>query len=136
MLSETFMNDNEPPVSIPNFYFMVRFQRNGLKHSGVEIYHNKEDKYIVTPNLQVKAPYSRNASLILSSLKRIGDLCAVECKMNESENSDQKLFLVAIYISPNTTMKNIKLFISKALFPLLLVGSQALSELTGGRIND
>ena len=89
---------------------MVRFQRNELKNSGVEIYHNTKDKYhIVTPHLQIKAPCSSDASLTLSTSKRIGDILrAIEFK---SENSDQKLILTAIYI------KDIEIFTSKALFP-------------------
>ena len=67
-------------------------------------------------------------SLTLSTSKRIVDiLCAIECK---SENSDQKLILIAIYI------KDIEILISKALFPRTPIGSQTLSELTDEPIND
>lgn len=39
MLSKTFMNDNEPPVSVPTFDLIVRFQHNEVRnYSGIAIY--------------------------------------------------------------------------------------------------
>ncbi|KAK0073331.1 hypothetical protein PV325_009892 [Microctonus aethiopoides] len=94
---ETFMKDNESPVSIPNFNFVLRFQRN-------------------------KAPYSSNVDVTISTSIRIGDLCAVECRINLNGNNSPKLILIAIYISPNSAMTDIKLFMGKSLLPLLTAG--------------
>ncbi|KAK0075815.1 hypothetical protein PV325_006272, partial [Microctonus aethiopoides] len=44
---ETFMNDNESPVLIPNFDFILRFQRNKFRNSGVAIYRNETDEIII-----------------------------------------------------------------------------------------
>ncbi|KAK0070603.1 hypothetical protein PV325_000356, partial [Microctonus aethiopoides] len=50
MRKETFMNDNESPVSIPNFDFVLRFRRNKFRNSGVAIYRNETDNnYFITP---------------------------------------------------------------------------------------
>ncbi|KAK0072001.1 hypothetical protein PV326_000567, partial [Microctonus aethiopoides] len=68
MVSETFMNDNESPVSIPNFDFIQRFQRNEVRNSGVAIYRNETDNnYFITPHLEIQAPYSSNADVMMST---------------------------------------------------------------------
>lgn len=136
MLSETFMDDNEPPVLIPNFDFIVRFQRNEIRNAGVAIYHNQKNRcHIVTPHLDIKAPYSGNPDVTISTSKRIGDICAVECIVNHSENNPKKLILIVIYISPNAAMRDMKLFIAKSLLTLSTAGSQALADVTGEEID-
>lgn len=92
MLSETFMDDNQPPVSVPNFDFIVRFQRNEKRNAGIAIYHNREDQYhIVSPPLEIKAPYSSNANGTAATSGRIADLCAIECTIANG-GYPQKLF--------------------------------------------
>lgn len=34
------MDDNEPPVLIPNFDFIIRFPSNEIRNAVVAIYHN------------------------------------------------------------------------------------------------
>lgn len=76
MLSEKFMNDNEPVVSVPNFDLIIKFQRNDVKNSGVTIYRNdKDNHHVITPHLEINPPYSCNADVTISTSIRIGDLC-------------------------------------------------------------
>ncbi|XP_054084985.1 uncharacterized protein LOC128921395 [Zeugodacus cucurbitae] len=52
--------------------------------------------------------------------------------MNPSDNhNNKKLNLIAIYIWPNSSMRDIKLLIGKALLPLSTVGSQAFADIIG-----
>ena len=75
MLSETFMSNEEPSVQVPNFEYVVRFQRNEIRNSVIAIYHIKEDRYdVVTPHLRIKAPYSSVAVVTVSTSARIGYL--------------------------------------------------------------
>lgn len=56
-----FINDNEPTVSVLIFDFIVWFQRNDIRNSGVAIYHNdKNNHHVITPHLEIKPPYSCN----------------------------------------------------------------------------
>ncbi|KAK0079964.1 hypothetical protein PV326_008447 [Microctonus aethiopoides] len=130
MRKETFMSDNESAVSIPNFDFHLRFQRNEFRYSGIAIYRNETDNnYFITPHLEIWAPYSSNADVTISTLIRIGGLFAVECRINPSDNNSPKLILITYYISPNSAMMDNESFIGKSLLPLSTAGSQTLADL-------
>ncbi|KAK0073887.1 hypothetical protein PV325_009064 [Microctonus aethiopoides] len=62
---EMFMNDNESPVSIPNFDFILKFQRKESRNSDVAIYRNETDNnYFIFPRacrLLQTAGHSRGA---------------------------------------------------------------------------
>lgn len=40
----TLIKYNEPPLLVPNFDFVIRFQRNEKMNSGLTIYYNTNDK--------------------------------------------------------------------------------------------
>lgn len=66
-------------------------------------------------HLDIIAPYQSDGDIMVSSSSKTGVLCAVECQIRS--NPDHKLILIAIYISSNVSIPDIKLFLDKALLP-------------------
>ncbi|XP_063973302.1 uncharacterized protein LOC135160564 isoform X4 [Diachasmimorpha longicaudata] len=130
MLSETVGSNDECPVSMPKFDFIVKFKRNDTRNSGVTVDHHRDDGcYITTPHLEIKTPQSSNSGPTISTSTEIGDLCGVECRFISTANDPRKLMLIAIYISPDAVIRDITSFIGKSLLPLCGIGSQALADI-------
>lgn len=80
------------------------------------IYQNVADKHhIFTLHLDIESPYQTDGDIIVSN--SWGIRCAVGPYLtpNTYNNQDCKLILTAIYISPNVSMRDIDMFLGRAL---------------------
>lgn len=80
LLSETNSN-NDSNIGIINFTCISKFKRENIRSGGVSINHNNSDTVkIVTPNISLNA---RNSIHEVAASSAIGDLCSVQCKLND-----------------------------------------------------
>lgn len=104
ILSETWLG-NEENVDVPNFDCVVKFKRPDRRSAGVAIFKNKRDtSTLVSSLMDVTLQHSHTFGFNISP---IGEICVSKCIV---ENR-QEIVIVAIYISPNQSVKDIIKFI-------------------------
>lgn len=119
MLSETKMNNHEH-IDVPNFNCVAQFQRQNYRHGGVAILQNRQDlTNIITSNISLQ--FRRNElDAVTADLTEIGEICSSHLKLQDG----QSLVLIAIYISPGKSMKDIIEFLARSLMIYSEHGSQ------------
>lgn len=109
ILSETWMNEEDPAIGIPNFDIVVRFKRAETRAGGVAIYRNINDRaHVVTPQTELNARQMQSLSINLS---KVGEICACESSLENGKT----VIIVAIYVSPNQSINDIIEYIRETL---------------------
>lgn len=119
-LTETWINTEDESINVPNFNCIAKFKRDNVRAGGVGIFQNIDDiTNILTTNMAITMANTTDINLRRTN---IGDICACMCKM---ENGVE-MVMVVIYISPNSNLKDIELFIHRTLLEYTEAGSQLL----------
>jgi hypothetical protein len=106
-LSETWI-DNNCPLEIPGFRTVSRFKRSTVRSGGVVICENMEHSQALqsTEHDLLKFDESKKeVKRIATAHDGVGDICSVETVIN-----GKRALLVSVYISPNTSLKEIRKF--------------------------
>lgn len=122
LLSETRMLNNET-ISVPNFNCVAQFQRQKYRSGGVAILqHQNDNTNFITRNMSLQ--FRRNElNEVHAEFSDIGEICSSHLAMQDG----QTLVLIAIYISPGHSVKDIINFIARS----LMIYSEYGSKFTG-----
>lgn len=114
--------NNEEDVDAPNFHFVAKLKRPDCRAAGVAILKNNRNMSpIVTSQMDVTFRNSQSYGL---NVTEIGEICIT----NYTAENGLILVIVAIYISPNQSIKDIIKFIHKNLLIYTKAGSTFLEE--------
>lgn len=97
------------------YYFSVgykcvaKFKREHLRAGGVAIY--EKDTFSPTSNAHTVQKLSEQYDPILLEAEKYGDICAADVVVDNG-----RMLLFCVYLSPNTTMKQAKTFMTRNLF--------------------
>ena len=84
---------NVEPIDIPNVNFVVSYKRPEVSAAGVAIYNNTGDSsHTVTSYMDIHTNFTS------------GELCFARC----NSESGQNILMVAVYISPGKSIKQIQ----------------------------
>lgn len=129
LLSETRMKTEEP-IDMPNFNFIVSYKRPEVPAAGVAIYHNTQDtSHIVTSYMDIHTKFTRGIGI---NVPDIGEICVARC----NPENGQYILVVAVYISPGKSMKQIQQFLFENLMIYTKEGSELLEKRFGEKFDD
>ncbi|CAI6352830.1 unnamed protein product [Macrosiphum euphorbiae] len=120
---------NDEKIDIPNFNFVASFRRNNRPAGGVAIYQNTATVHYCTNYMDVHAKY---ATMFNTSTSDIGDMCISRCHCGDN----QFIIMVAVYISPNNSLRAIRDFFYENLFIYSHGASALLHQKIGKRFDD
>lgn len=84
------------------------------------IYKNDNFTNVITPHLDIQVNL---CDFISSTSTAIGDLCAAECTFNGTT-----ILLISVYISPNSTVREIITFLHRVLLEYTPEGSRLIND--------
>ncbi|XP_053698655.1 uncharacterized protein LOC128745602 [Sabethes cyaneus] len=106
--SETWANNNAS-LAMEGYTCITHFKRENQRAGGVAIFVKSEFATMSSQHEIIKASEVHDAMLL--DAENFGDICAAELFIDGS-----KTILFAVYISPNTSLKLIQLFLTRHLF--------------------
>lgn len=120
MLSETHMTNEEQDIDLPNFNCIVKYKRPTFPAAGVAIYQNTADSTNIVSNFM--DIHLRNTETYGFSKSEIGEICIAQCVTEDR----MEILLVAIYISPKKSVKEVISFLHRNLLMYTKGGSELL----------